>query len=153
MEALSSTSSFAIKKFWLWLLGILVVHGSFVTSETVASELAKDNAKAVIEAQIEAMAIDDWSKAYSYAAPAIRKRFGSPQRFKEMVLKGYKIVYRPRSISFQGVENFGAASGFVFHLIGTNGQAARVVYLMIKDEDEGWRIAGVQLFNIKGKII
>ena len=153
MEAPSSTVSFAIKKFWLWLLGILVLHGSLVTSETVASELAKDNAKAVIEAQIEAMAIDDWSKAYSYAAPAIRKRFGSPQRFKEMVLKGYKIVYRPRSISFQGVENFGVAPGFVFHLIGTDGQAARVVYLMIKDEDEGWRIAGVQLFKIKGKII
>ena len=36
-------------------------------------------------------------------------------------------------------------------MIGTDGQAARVVYLMIKDEDEGWRIAGVQLFNIKGK--
>ena len=153
MEAPSSTSSFAIKKFWLWLLGILVLHGFFVTSETLASELAKDNAKAVIEAQIEAMAIDDWSKAYSYAAPAIRKRFDSPQRFKKMVLKGYKIVYRPRSISFQGVENFGVAPGFVFHLIGTDGQAARVVYLMIKDEDEGWRIAGVQLFNIKGKII
>ena len=153
MEAPSSTSSFAIKKFWLWLLGILVLHGFFVTSETLASELAKDNAKAVIEAQIEAMAIDDWSKAYSFASPAIRKRFGSPQKFKEMVLKGYKIVYRPRSISFQGVENFGVAWGFVFHLIGTDGQAARVVYLMIKDDDEGWRIAGVQLFNIKGKII
>ena len=153
MEAPNSTSSFAIKKFWLWLLGIVVLHSFFLTSEAVASELAKDKAKAVIEAQIEAMAIDDWSKAYSYAAPAIRKRFGSPQRFKEMVLKGYKIVYRPRSISFQGVENFGVAPGFVFHLIGTDGQAARVVYLMIKDEDEGWRIAGVQLFNIKGKII
>ena len=113
MEAPSSTSSFAIKKFWLWLLGILVLHSFFVTSETLASELAKDKAKAVIEAQIEAMAIDNWPKAYSYAAPAIRKRFGSPQRFKEMVLKGYKIVYRPRSISFQGVENFGVAPGFV----------------------------------------
>ena len=153
MEAPSSTSSFAIKKFWLWLFGILVLHSYFLTSEMVASELAKDQAKAVIEAQIEAMAKDDWPKAYSFASPAIRKRFGSPQRFKEMVLKGYKIVYRPRSISFQGVENFGVASGFVFHLIGTDGQAARVVYLMIKDEDEGWRIAGVQLFNIKGKII
>ena len=153
MEAPSRISLFATRKFWLWLFGILVVQSSFLTSETVASELAKDQAKAVIEAQIEAMAKDDWPKAYSFASPAIRKRFGSPQRFKEMVLKGYKIVYRPRSISFQGVENFGVASGFVFHLIGTDGQAARVVYLMIKDEDEGWRIAGVQLFNIKGKII
>ena len=153
MEAPNSTSSFAIKKFWLWLLGIVVLHSFFLTSEAVASELAKDKAKAVIEAQIEAMAIDDWPKAYSYASPDIRKRFGNPQHFKEMVLKGYKIVYRPRSISFQGVENFGVAPGFVFHMIGTDGQAARVVYLMIKDEDEGWRIAGVQLFNIKGKII
>ena len=153
MEAPSSISLFTTRKFWLWLFGILVLHSSFLTSETVASELEKDQVKAVIEAQIEAMAKDDWPKAYSFASPAIRKRFGSPQRFKEMVLKGYKIVYRPRSISFQGVEKLGVASGFVFHLIGTNGQAARVVYLMIKDEDEGWRIAGVQLFNIKGKII
>ena len=153
MEAPRSISLFSIRTFCLWLFCILVLHSSFLTSETVASELAKDQAKAVIEAQIEAMAKDDWPKAYSFASPAIRKRFGSPQRFKEMVLKGYKIVYRPRSISFQGVENFGVASGFVFHLIGTDGQAARVVYLMIKDEDEGWRIAGVQLSNIKGKII
>ena len=152
MEAPSNTS-FAIKNFWSWLFGVLVLHSLFITFETNASELEKDKAKAVIEAQIEAMAIDDWPKAYSFASPDIRKRFGSPQRFKEMVLKGYKIVYRPRSISFQRVENFGVAPGFIFHMIGTDGQAARVVYLMIKDEDEGWRIAGVQLFNIKGKII
>ena len=152
MEAHSSTS-LAIKKIWIWLFGILALHSCFIAFETVASELAKDEAKAVIEAQIDAMALDDWLKAFSYASPDIRNRFGSPKRFKEMVLKGYKIVYRPRSISFQGVENVGVASGFVFHMIGTNGQAARVVYLMVKDEDEGWRIAGVQLFNIKGKII
>ena len=152
METFSSTS-FTIKNFWSWLFGILVIYSFFITFETAASDLAKDKAKAVIEAQIEAMAIDDWPKAYSFASPDIRKRFVSPQRFKEMVLKGYKIVYRPRSISFQGVENFGVAPGFTFHMIGSDGQAARVVYLMIKDEDEGWRIAGVQLFNIKGKII
>tara|TARA_Y100001978_G_scaffold173093_1_gene163790 strand:+ start:357 stop:815 length:459 start_codon:yes stop_codon:yes gene_type:complete len=152
MEAPSNTS-FAIKNFWSWLFRVLVLHSFFITFETNASELEKDKAKAVIEAQIQAMAIDDWPKAYSFASPDIRKRFGSPQRFKEMVLKGYKIVYRPRSISFQRVENFGVAPGFIFHMIGTDGQAARVVYLMIKDEDEGWRIAGVQLFNIKGKII
>ncbi len=152
METFSSTS-FAIKNFWSWLFGILVIYSFFIMFETAASDLANDKAKAVIEAQIEAMAIDDWPKAYSFASPDIRKRFVSPQRFKEMVLKGYKIVYRPRSISFQGVENFGVARGFTFHMIGSDGQAARVVYLMIKDEDEGWRIAGVQLFNIKGKII
>ena len=152
MEA-SSGTSFAIKNFWSCFFGTLVLYSFFITFETAASELAKDKAKAVIEAQIEAMAIDDWPKAYSFASPDIRKRFGGPQRFKEMVLKGYKIVYRPRSISFQGVGNFGVAPGFIFHMIGTDGQAAKVVYLMIKDESEGWRIAGVQLFNIKGKNI
>ena len=146
-------TSFLIKKLLFWLIGILVFYCFLNASKTAASELVKAEARAVIEAQIEAMAIDDWPKAYSYASPDIRKRFGNPQHFKEMVLKGYKIVYRPRSVSFQGVEVFGVAPGFVFHMIGTDGQAARVVYLMIKDEDEGWRIAGVQLFNIKGKII
>ena len=149
MEA-SNGTSFGIKNFWSCLFGTLVLYSFFITFETAASELAKDKAKAVIVAQIEAMAIDDWTKAYSFASPDIRKRFGGPQRFKEMVLKGYKIVYRPRSISFQGVENFGVAPGF---MIGTDGQAAKVVYLMIKDEREGWRIAGVQLFNFKGKNI
>ena len=146
-------TSFPIKTLLFWLTGIFLFYCFLNASETAASELVKAEARAVIEAQIEAMAIDDWPKAYSYASPDIRKRFGNPQQFKEMVLKGYKIVYRPRSVSFQGVEVFGVAPGFVFHMIGTDGQAARVVYLMIKDEDEGWRIAGVQLFNIKGKII
>jgi hypothetical protein len=146
-------TSFLIKTLLFWLIGIFVFYCFLNASETTASELVKAEARAVIEAQIEAMAIDDWPKAYSYASPDIRKRFGNPQHFKEMVLKGYKIVYRPRSVSFQGVEVFGVAPGFVFHMIGTDGQAARVVYLMIKDEDEGWRIAGVQLFNIKGKMI
>ena len=152
MEAPSSTSV-AIKKLCSWLFGILALYSFFNSFETAASELAKDKAKAVIEAQIEAMAIDDWLRAYSYASPAIRKRFGSAQKFKEMVLQGYKVVYRPRSVAFQGVEDLGVAPGFVFHMIGSDGQAARVVYLMTKDEDEGWRIAGVQLLNIKGKII
>ena len=67
MEAPSSISLFAIRKFWLWLFGVVVLHSSFLTTEAVASELAKDKAKAVIEAQIEAMAIDDWSKAFSFA--------------------------------------------------------------------------------------
>ena len=59
MKAPSSISLFAIRKFWLWLFGIVVLHSSFLTSEAVASKLAKDKAKAVIEAQIEAMAIDE----------------------------------------------------------------------------------------------
>ena len=152
MEAPSS-ASFAIKKLCSWLFVILALYSFFNSFETAASELAKDKAKAVIEAQIEAMAIDDWLRAYSYASPAIRKRFGNAEKFKEMVLQGYQVVYRPRSVAFQGVEDLGVASGFVFHMIGTNGQAAKVVYLMIEDEHEGWRIAGVQVFNIKGKII
>ena len=84
-------TSFLIKTLLFWLIGIFVFYCFLNASETTASELVKAEARAVIEAQIEAMAIDDWPKAYSYASPDIRKRFGNPQHFKEMVLKGYKL--------------------------------------------------------------
>ena len=144
---------YATKTSRLWLVGLVWIVSYFIAFDLPALGSEQGKVRAVIEAQIAAMAMDDWPKAYSYAAPSIRKRFGSPQYFRAMVLHGYKIVYRPRIISFEGIEDFGDTSGYVFHMIGLDGKAARVAYFMVNDKDEGWRIAGVQLFAIKGKII
>ena len=145
--------SYTTKNIQVWFVALAWISGCFITFDLSASDSEQGKVRAVIEAQIDAMAMDDWPKAYSYAAPSIRKRFGNPQYFRTMVLRGYKIVYRPRIVSFEGKKDFGDTPGYVFHMVGLDGKAARVAYFMVNDRDEGWRIAGVQLFAIKGKII
>ncbi|HEX5477847.1 MAG TPA: DUF4864 domain-containing protein, partial [Burkholderiales bacterium] len=68
----------------------------------------------VIEAQLDAFRHDDAPRAFSYAAEGIRRTFGTPESFMEMVRSGYAAVYRPRSVAFDVpvVEN-----GEVFELV------------------------------------
>ena len=56
--------------------------------------------RGVVEAQLAAFAADDAKRAFSYAAPAIRAMFGTPERFVAMVRAGYPVVYRPANINF-----------------------------------------------------
>ena len=90
----------------------------------VSAHLAQQ-ARAVVQAQLDAFAADDAARAFSYATPAIRKAFGEPGRFIEMVKINYPVVYRPTSVTFlkaawiagqlsQGVR----LSGITRHMLG-----------------------------------
>src|SRR5437764_1487674 len=57
-------------------------------------------ARGVVSAQLEAFTHDDAERAFSYAAPAIRAMFGTPERFLAMVRTGYPVVYRAASVAF-----------------------------------------------------
>lgn len=57
-------------------------------------------AQGVIRAQQQAFGRDDASAAYSYAAPAIREIFPTPEIFMSMVQNGYPPVYRHKSFEF-----------------------------------------------------
>ena len=57
-------------------------------------------AKAIVSAQLDAFASDDAKRAFSYAAPAIRSMFDTPERFLAMVRAGYPVVYRPAAVTF-----------------------------------------------------
>ena len=62
---------------------------------------AKDEkaVQAVVQSQLAAFAADDASKAFSFAAPELRKAIGSPAAFMAMVKNSYQVVYRPASVA------------------------------------------------------
>ena len=72
----------AIAPLWFaFLAAVLLATASLALhAEPVSADDAKA-VRAVVEAQLEAFAADDAKKAFSYAAPSIRKMFGTPERF------------------------------------------------------------------------
>ena len=116
----------------------------------LAEKANVDNAEAalirgVIEKQLDALKRDDWSEAFSYAAPFIQRKFGSPDTFRRMVMGGYSIVHRPRTVSFKNLEKRSGRLAQNVLMIGPNGKSAMVVYFMEKMADGAWRIGGVSI--------
>lgn len=131
------------------LLAVLLPWIS-LTLPALASNADVDDADAklirgVIENQLDALKRDDWSEAFSYAAPFIQRKFGSPDTFRRMVMGGYSIVHRPRMVSFKGLEEQSGRLAQNVLMVGPNGRSAMVVYLMEKMDDGAWRIAGVSI--------
>ncbi|WP_337869621.1 DUF4864 domain-containing protein [Meiothermus sp.] len=104
--------------------------------------------QAVISAQIEAFRKDDAVRAFSFAAPGIRQVFQTPERFIEMVKAGYAQIYRPLKLEFgPASRSLGTLQQVrqVVNLVGLDGKKAVAYYLMERQPDGSWKIAGVQL--------
>jgi hypothetical protein len=99
----------------------------------------------VITSQLEAFKRDDATAAYSFAAPSIQKQFHTPGEFMQMVRTGYSAVYRPGSVRF--LDHFVVSGQVVQPLeIVTSGDEVVVAfYVMERQPDGSWRIAGCML--------
>jgi len=99
----------------------------------------------VIQSQMNAFKIDDWSAAFAYAAPSIQAKFQSPQIFSQMVTQAYQPVYRPRGVEFRALKasEFGPTQE-VF-VVGPDGLSYLAYYTMEKQADGTWRISGCYL--------
>ena len=109
------------------------------------------SARATIERQIEAFKKNDAATAYAQAAPAIQNMFPSAETFIAMVEQGYKPVLRPRSYSFDAVEDAGEdeiAQGV--KLQDEDGADWVALYSLQKQSDGAWRITGCTLRKAPG---
>ncbi len=96
----------------------------------------------VVQAQLRAMADGDAERAFSYAAPAIRAQFGDATRFMAMVSGSYPMVLRPRAtVFFQPTLDDGQVLQVV-QLRDAEGRHWRASYLLARQPDGHWRIAG-----------
>jgi len=125
------------------------IAGMFLTLAMTGAAMAQgggaaDDIQGTIDAQIAAFLADDFETAFSYASPAIRRIFGTTERFAAMVTDAYAMVYRPADVRYQELREIGGAlwqkvmvrdQAGVFHMLD---------YQMIPTAD-GWRINGVQL--------
>ena len=99
----------------------------------------------VIESQIAAFRRDDGETAFGYASPQIRRQFGSPERFMQVVRNAYQPVYRPSSVEFGATEEVDGEP--VQHvLVGApDGSLVDALYFMSQQPDGSWRINGCVL--------
>ncbi|MER3482665.1 MAG: DUF4864 domain-containing protein [Meiothermus sp.] len=100
--------------------------------------------QAVIQAQINAFKKDDALTAYSFAAPGIKQMFGSPEVFIEMVRRGYGPIYRPLKLEFGKASRTATGIMQTVKIVGLDGKKILAYYLMERQGDGSWKIAGVQ---------
>lgn len=141
-----------MRRFFRFSVFLVLLFSIWSTPPALAGEAVSDEDAArirgVIEKQLDALQRDDWAEAFSYAAPYLRKKFGTPDTFRRMVMGGYAIVHRPRAVSFKTLgEIQGRLAQSVF-MVGPDGKSAMVVYFMRKQSEGVWRIGGVSIIPL-----
>ena len=97
-----------------------------------------------IRAQITALQVDDFDRAFTYASPTIQQIFRAPEVFGRMVRQGYPMVYRPSAIEFL---ELASVEGYYWQKVQIRDGQGRyhlMAYQMVQ-LDGVWRINGVQL--------
>lgn len=129
-------------RFFVGLLACFVIFFTAAQAETL-SDQDKAAFRGIITGQIEAFRADNGPAAYSYAAPAIKQIFPTPDIFMNMVRQGYQPVYRPQSYSF-GEAGF-SASGRPMQrvtVVGPDGLSYEAIYTLERQPDGSWQING-----------
>ena len=130
----------------LLFLGCTVASPAADLSATDASAI-----RAVITEQLDAFAHDDAARAFALATGGIRERFGSPERFIDMVRTGYPVVYRPKSVQFEKPAVIDGEVIQPVRLTDADGEAWVAFYPMQRQPDGRWRINGCQLEKVRGQ--
>jgi len=105
--------------------------------------------RGVISDQIDAFRADDFETAFSFASPAIRRLFGTPERFGQMVRSGYPMVWRPADVRFTDLGTRNGRRVQSVLVTDETGTLHVLDYEMVPG-DEGWRINGVRLREASG---
>ncbi|MEO9460973.1 MAG: DUF4864 domain-containing protein [Lentilitoribacter sp.] len=110
-------------------------------------------AQTVISDQLSAFIEGDGQRAFSHAAPTIKQRFQTPERFMDMVERGYGPIYRSSTYDFG--RNSAQGNQIVQELILTDkkGNTWQSIYVLMKQEDGSLKIMGVQMRRSENSIL
>ena len=137
------------------ILVALTVVFSFSFMNTIASERSYDNAekivKKVISSQLMAFKEKNVEKAYSFAAPNIKRQFFNAKNFGLMVKNGYPVIWSPKNYQFVKFSSNGTRS--IQRVLFRSSTDALLTYdYLLEKFSNGWRIAGVIQVNTEGNI-
>ena len=127
-----------MRRMILSLAAVLVV--------SVAAQAQENPIEKVIADQLAAFQADDFDTAYSFASPTIKRLFGSPERFGQMVREGYPMVYRPADVTMLEQRVMGGQTVQRVMMRDAAGRLHFLAYQMI-ETPEGWQINGVQILR------
>ena len=135
----------------LAIFALLFLLGLPLRAEEAASPADAAAIRAVIESQLAAFQRDDGEEAFAYASPQIRERFATAANFMRMVREGYAAVYRPRDTAFGALAADGEHLVQRVLLIGPDGRPVDALYIIEREADGSWRIAGCILTQTPDK--
>ena len=107
----------------------------------------RDRITGVIGAQIEAFRDDDVTRAFGFASPRIRSLFGTPERFGEMVERGYPMVLRPNQVRYLQLRE---VAGNLWQRVLITDQDGRLHLLdyQVVGGGSDWKINAVQILKV-----
>ena len=114
-------------------------------SQAISSDLSDFDEEAIkrtVKSQLQAFAEDDFDQAFKYAAPSIKNFFSSPDNFKLMVINQYPAVYRPKKITFGDITTYRNSPALNVFLVDPDGNFVTATYMMEKQKNNDWLIAG-----------
>lgn len=135
-----------------WLLLAVAACTLPVAATTLTTSDTRD-IRAAVQGQLDAFAADDAARAFAFAAPNVRQRMGTAERFLAMVRSGYPVVYRPASVAFLIPDNL--ADGTVVQRVqmtDARGDAWLATYTLQRQPDKAWRITGCEVQPNKGRV-
>jgi hypothetical protein len=139
---------------WLLAVASLVAALFLASGPAGANEISRKDAadiRAVVQAQLDALAVDDADRAFSFAAPSIRKMMGNAQNFLAMVRNGYPVVHRPASVAFLKAGLQGSEVTQSVQMTDAKGVAWLAVYSLQRQPDKSWRISGCVVVPNEGR--
>ncbi|MEM7693780.1 MAG: DUF4864 domain-containing protein [Pseudomonadota bacterium] len=132
------------------ILAAIVLAFSFALPASADS----DAVRGIISAQLDAFRDGDAARAYSFAAPQIRRMFPTPERFIAMVRQGYKPVYEAREPVFLRSQTMGDGTfAQEVSLTDAAGRSWTALYTLAQQDDGGWKITGCFLREAPGQNI
>ncbi len=121
-----------------------IAHLTPANAQTVTPEI-EDSTKGVIADQLAAFQSKDYERAFSHAAPTIKKIFKTTENFIGMVKGGYSQLYDPDSYIFG--RNFNMDGTVHQEVITTDqqGKQWQAIYTLRQQPDGSWKITGVKM--------
>ena len=121
------------------------------TTAGAVEEADRSAIRGVIESQLEAFKRDDAAGAFAHAAPNIKERFGTEERFLSMVREAYKPVHRPRAYNMGKLEETHVGPTQYVQIQDAEGEDWTAVYTVERQPDGSWKITGCYLQKAPGE--
>jgi len=133
-----------------FLVSLFMLTAGSAAAQTPATDVGSGDRgaiRAAIESQIAAFRRDDGAGAFAFASPSIKRLFGTPENFMEMVRTGYPQVYRPASVNFGELVRAEGTLLQLVEIVGPDGLPVIAVYEMEQQPDGTWQINGCQILR------
>ncbi|NVK35355.1 MAG: DUF4864 domain-containing protein [Rhodobacteraceae bacterium] len=127
------------------LSGMLLGAGLASAQEAQSSPADSQAFRTIISDQIKAFRSGDASRAFSYASPALKNQFQSPQFFMHMVKSAYDPVYGAKNLSFGQTRDTPLGPVQEAYVTDRNGTDWLALYSFVRDGSGNWKISACRL--------